>query len=516
VERVGCASAVLTVCLGWSVVGLFVCWAGGRKMIKWLVLGLGSFELFAAYYSVDNPAALHDQLKEYFETSTQMDFEIFFNAMYTVYSVPNVVLPFLGGYLIDRYGPARMNTVFCSVLLVGQVITAIGVLVKYEYLALVGRTVFGVGAESLCVGVSVLLASWFLGSNVAFAMGLSLSISRVGSVVNNVLSGIVASSLALSFAFFLSAIFLTVGLVCAISVLQLEHKREDVEENPVDEYSEGDLQGVTSEKTPTFRSVLRFPLTYWILCISCCSVYACVIPFHNVISAFLIERRCGGSCCAPGNDQCDAHLEAEKSASYIMGIPYAISGILVPFLGLMVDRFGGRALLTLVSACSLFIVHMLLALTSVTAIGPLILLGLAYAVYAAALWPSIALVVPKAEVGLAYGLMTALQNLVLSIVPLLVGLIRNKSGSYSIVEVLFSCLAGVGIIAGIALNIDDTYLSNFGLNRKTTKFACREETKSLGTSASDDVTEKASLLLATNSDEPRSSEDTSLYRQKDV
>uniref|UniRef100_A0A7S2S2U8 Lysosomal dipeptide transporter MFSD1 n=2 Tax=Mucochytrium quahogii TaxID=96639 RepID=A0A7S2S2U8_9STRA len=171
-------------------------------MIKWLVLGLGSFELFAAYYSVDNPAALHDQLKEYFETSTQMDFEIFFNAMYTVYSVPNVVLPFLGGYLIDRYGPARMNTVFCSVLLVGQVITAIGVLVKYEYLALVGRTVFGVGAESLCVGVSVLLASWFLGSNVAFAMGLSLSISRVGSVVNNVLSGIVASSLALSFAFF--------------------------------------------------------------------------------------------------------------------------------------------------------------------------------------------------------------------------------------------------------------------------------------------------------------------------
>ena len=42
-------------------------------------------------------------------------------------------------------------------------------------------------------------------------------------------------------------------------------------------------------------------------------------------------------------------------------------------------------------------------------------MGVSYAMCAASLWPMVALVVPTRELGMAYGLMTALQNLGLEI-----------------------------------------------------------------------------------------------------
>lgn len=52
-------------------------------------------------------------------------------------------------------------------------------------------------------------------------------------------------------------------------------------------------------------------------------------------------------------------------------------------------------------------------------LGPLILLGIGYSVYAAALWSCIPYTVPKKLVGTAYGLCTAIQNIGLTITPLI-------------------------------------------------------------------------------------------------
>jgi len=44
-----------------------------------------------------------------------------------------------------------------------------------------GRLIFGLGAESLIVAVTTVLARWFKGKELSFAFGINLTIARLGS-----------------------------------------------------------------------------------------------------------------------------------------------------------------------------------------------------------------------------------------------------------------------------------------------------------------------------------------------
>ena len=81
--------------------------------------------------------------------------------LYTVYSIPNTVLPFLGGFFVDKMSARLMNIVFCGCILVGQFIFAVGVFAGSFPIMIAGRVVFGLGGESLCVGQSALVQQWF-------------------------------------------------------------------------------------------------------------------------------------------------------------------------------------------------------------------------------------------------------------------------------------------------------------------------------------------------------------------
>jgi len=86
---------------------------------------------------------------------------------------------------------------------------------------------------------------------------------------------------------------------------------------------------------------------------------------------------------------CIKKADAAVKAATPMSIPYIISAVISPFLGFVVDRIGLRAFLALVAPLALTVVHVLLGLTDVNLYAPLVLQGVAYSVFAAALWPSV-------------------------------------------------------------------------------------------------------------------------------
>jgi nitrate/nitrite transporter NarK len=51
---------------------------------------------------------------------------------------------------------------------------------------LAGRAVFGLGGECMSVAQSSIVSVWFKGNELSFAMGLNLSVSRLGSVLNGI------------------------------------------------------------------------------------------------------------------------------------------------------------------------------------------------------------------------------------------------------------------------------------------------------------------------------------------
>ena len=287
---------------------------------RWLALLLMSLLLLGSYYTYDNPAALHDQLADHFSGQMGKDqFEYSFNLMYTVYSLPNIVLPFFGGYFVDRLGARRMNVVFACCTLLGQFCVAAGASMRSVFIMLVGRTIFGFGGESLCVGASTLLAQWFAGKEMALALGLNLSLARLGSFVNDITSPALAQHTgSVNGPLWFSVFICVMSLAAAIGLMCL------------DRWADQRCNVEKTESEPIRLSDIRaFPRSFWLLTFSCVVVYGCVLPFNNIASTFLIQKYyCGnstapnvrpGECCPPGIAQCPAHQAAEAEAGVVMG-----------------------------------------------------------------------------------------------------------------------------------------------------------------------------------------------------
>eukprot|EP01084_Bolivina_argentea_P141150 248068_1 len=151
-----------------------------KSCFRWVVLFLSCWAMFGSYYCYDNPTALANQFQDKYNlTDTQ------YNLLYSVYSFPNIILPLFGGALIDKIGAEISLLIFLCFITAGQALFAFAASINSYPLMLIGRVVYGFGGESLCVAESALLAIYFMGTEVAFAMGLNLSLGRAGSSLND-------------------------------------------------------------------------------------------------------------------------------------------------------------------------------------------------------------------------------------------------------------------------------------------------------------------------------------------
>lgn len=87
------------------------------------------------------------------------------------------------------------------------------------------------------------------------------------------------------------------------------------------------------------------------------------------------------------------------TAGYLFGIPYIIGACFAPPLGIMIDKYGKRAWLCCLSSVILIVAFSLSMLTTecdkcYKEILSLILIGIGFVIYAAAIWGTIPLVVP--------------------------------------------------------------------------------------------------------------------------
>lgn len=246
------------------------------------------------------------------------NFETYFSLLYTIPAFPNIVLPFFGGYFVDTLGADRCMAVFISIIATGHVVFSYGLSIKSWPVMFLGRAIFGIGETSNAVANSTLLADWFLGKEMALAFGINLSISRLSSVANNIISPVLASSGGVVFASWFAAIILACGVGAAMVLVVLDRAIErTIEGNRADQTARLNSAEKTAadakEPDPPFRfsDALRFPLSFRILTLVCllaygnifqpplCSVAAhcdcacpagVISPFNNIASTLLLER----------------------------------------------------------------------------------------------------------------------------------------------------------------------------------------------------------------------------------
>ena len=283
-----------------------------QSRFRWLILVCCCIMMVGSYYAYDIPAALKSPLDDYMGNPD--NFETLFSLLFTVYSIPNTVLPLLGGYIVDRFGFRLCAILFASLTTCGQAILCLGISLKSWPVMFVGRVVFGFGGESIAVANSAILAEYFIGKELAFAFGLGLSIARLGSVINNVVSPGLNQGVSLQFAFWFGTMLCAGSLFCTICIFSIDkgldavikkNKRKlgiedsDTLNSPLltdgekennslmqDEKNDNDQE---SEQVQ-IKDALKLAFPFWLLTVSCVVVYGCVLPFNNIASSLLMER----------------------------------------------------------------------------------------------------------------------------------------------------------------------------------------------------------------------------------
>lgn len=162
----------------------------------------------------------------------------------------------------------------------------------------------------------------------------------------------------------------------------------------------------------------------------------------------------------------------EKTAGELYSIPYFMSAVFSPMLGIFIDRYGKRALMITISSALVSLACFTSAFLPYTenpdysCLLPLIIIGFGYSIYASALWSSIPYVVPAKTIGSAFGLTTSIQQIGLVIAPTITGILENRTpGRFVNTYCFLGSLAFLGIFLNIWLYMDDIKNRNSVLDR---------------------------------------------------
>ena len=411
------------------------------RLYRWAVLVFLSVAMAGNYYAYDSISPLVDVLKQQLGFS---DSNI--GLLNAIYSIPNVFMVLLGGFLIDRIGTKRATFIFGVFCLLGAALTA-----ATEQLAMMaaGRLVFGIGAESLIVSVTTALAKWFRGKELSFAFGLNLSIARLGSFV--ALNS--PTWAGRYYEHWQWPLLLAVGfsgfcVAGAIIYWLLENHAERA-------YELG--QAGATDKV-VIGDIFRFGRSYWYIVALCVTFYSAIFPFQTFAVKFFIE----------------AHGTSREAGGFLSSTLTLFAMIATPLFGLLVDRVGKRSLLMMFGSLLLVPVYLIMAYTGLSLYIPMVMMGVAFSLIPAVMWPSVAYIVDQRRLGTAYGLMTMIQNIGLAGFNLLVGWANDYGGAsaanpggYALGMWIFSVLGVCGVFFSWLLRRRETGPHAHGLETIT-------------------------------------------------
>jgi MFS family permease len=395
-----------------------------------MVMVFVSLAMFGNYYVYDSISPLADLL------ARQLNFSdsniVLLNG---IYSLPNIFMVLIGGIIIDRIGTRKASILFSILCMVGAGVT---VMRGDLFTMAAGRLIFGLGAESLIVAVTTILARWFKGKELSFAFGLNLTIARLGSFA-------ALNSPTWAKAFYDNwqtplLISVAAGVISVLAVIVYI----GMENNALKEYRlghEGELDKVV------FRDIFKFNLSFWYITLLCVTFYSAIFPFQTFAVKFFIE----------------VHDLSREYGGFLSSLLTFFAMIFTPLFGLLADKIGKRSLLMLFGSVLIIPVYLILVYTHIPPIVPMAIMGISFSLIPAVMWPSVAYIIEDSKLGTAYGVMTMIQNIGLTAFNFIIGWANDFSGGYELGMWIFSSLGFFGFLFAWLLRANELSPRGHGL-----------------------------------------------------
>jgi MFS family permease len=431
---------------------------------RWAVLIFVSVAMGGNYYIYDSINPLERIFIDHLGFSATQ-----FGWLNASYSVAAVATLLVGGIIIDRIGTKKAITGFCALCLLGAALTAAK---GRAPLMIAGRTVLGLGAESMIVAVTTALAKWFRGKELSFAFGINLTIARLASVAadnsptwaHSVYypqgpSGPASWRGPLLLAVGAGILAVTTSLVYWFLESRAEGRYELGKAGQIDKLE--------------FRGIFRFDISYWLVVGLCFTFYSAIFPFRTFAIDFFTNKILASHGGVAASEAMRV-LSHEKAGFFNSMLPFAAM-IATPLFGLLVDRVGKRAWFMMFGSLLLMPVYLMMAYTNISLFVPVSLMGIAFSLIPAVMWPAVAYIVEQSRLGTAYALMTLIQQIGFFLLNLLIGWANDYAhaglenpGGYALGMWIFSILGFVGMALSILLRVRETGPHAHGLETITT------------------------------------------------
>lgn len=431
---------------------------------RWAVLIFVSLAMAGNYYIYDSINALERIFIDHLGFSATE-----FGWLNASYSVAAVATLLVGGIIIDRIGTKKAMLAFSVIFLTGAAITAAkgsaGTMIA-------GRSVVGLGAESMIVAVTTALAKWFKGKELSFAFGINLTIARLASVAAD------NSPTWASRAFYpqgpagepswqrplLIAVAAGVlAVLCSVIYWAMENHAER-------QYELG-TAGQTDKLE--FKGIFRFDLSYWLVVGLCFTFYSAIFPFRTFAIDFFTNKILAAHGGVAASDA--VRVASLRQAGNLNSLLPLTAMIATPLFGLLVDRVGKRAWFMMFGSLLLMPVYLMMAYSWTPLYLPVWLMGIVFSLIPAVMWPAVAYIVEQSRLGTAYALMTLIQQIGFFVLNLMIGKANDYAragldnpGGYALGMWIFSVLGFIGMGLSILLWIRETGPQGHGLETITT------------------------------------------------
>ena len=438
--------------------------------VRWSALILIALMMFFAYMFVDMLSPLKSQL----ESSLGWDSGTFGTYAASEYFL-NVFCFFLifAGIILDKMGIRFTGMLSASLMVIGAAIKFYGMsdlfigssleawlnswwtaLPGTAKVSCLGFMIFGCSCEMAGTTVSKAIAKWFKGKEMAMAMGLEMSIARLGVFAAMWLSPLVFDKFgeAISAPVAFGAVLLLIGLIFYSVFVVLDRKfdkqliaaGELTEEASEEEFKFKDLGKIFSSKM------------FWLVALLCVLYYSAIFPFQRYAPDFL-----------------NTTLGIENGAQLFSCFPI-LAMVLTPFLGAFIDNKGKAASMLMVGSLVMILCHLSFAFLlpafpySWLAVAIVVILGVSFSLVPAALWPSVPKIIDNRILGSAYCIIFWIQNIGLFAVPILIGEVLDATGGYVVPMVIFSSFGVLALFFSLWLKRENKK-QNFGLEEPNIK-----------------------------------------------
>lgn len=418
------------------------------KSACWIAWACLVIPMFASYFFDDMFSTISHIFKnpEMLELGWSMSDYGFYAGGYSFLCVWGGLI--VCGILLDKWGVRVTGSIFVGLMTLGAALVyitisspAIVATGKSLTIAYVGCMLFGLGSEIAGVAVTRSIAKWFKGKSMALAMGLQLSIARLGTAAALLLSPVLVAESAAGYPLdvtskpaFIGVMLLLLGSIVWAIFVAMDAKfdrqagtTDKVETAEEDKFKFSDIIKVLTNKH------------YLLISLLCVFFYCCIISFKKFATAILIPRF-GGEVAA----------EFERTASAMVSMIPFFTVVFTPLFGSLVDKIGKATTWMITGSVLVFSAHLIIAFAPAQPIFGYIgiaILGVGYSLVPAAMWPSVPKIVPEKNLGTAYSLIYWIQNMGMLLVPIFVGgILERNTGVEAAVKAEYIFIA-LGIVA---------------------------------------------------------------------